>query len=112
MRTKAIAISLVLGFAGADAACAGPLEPVPESTTTTTEAPGVNTVDANTASTDEIAEALRRHGVINTGRWSFEVERFRPYPTDDPKLATLRKDLSQYNVEPDVIDAIIGSLHV
>src|SRR5213082_1527028 len=54
-------------------------------------------VNANTASQDEIQRALQAAGVPNSARWAGEVVEYRPYPTDDPSFAKLRRELAKYN---------------
>jgi hypothetical protein len=70
----------------------------------------VQKVNANTASQDQVQQALEAGGVPNAARWAREVVEYRPYPTDDPSLAKLRQELAKYNPSPDVVDQIIGSL--
>jgi hypothetical protein len=48
--------------------------------------------------------------VSNAARWAREVDEYRPYPTDDPSLAKLRRELSKYNPAPGVVDQIISAL--
>ena len=70
------------------------------------------TVDANTASVDEIAAALSDNGVPNPDRWAREVEEYRPYDTTDPTLSKLRDELAKYNPDDATLEAIIASLTV
>ena len=42
--------------------------------------------------------------------WAREVEEYRPYATDDPTFASLRKNLAKYNPAPDVLQKILASL--
>jgi len=67
-------------------------------------------VSANTASEDEIAQALTTAGVSNPARWAEEVVEYRPYPTDDPDLTKLRKNLAKYNPGQETTDKIVSAL--
>ena len=67
-------------------------------------------VSANTASEDEIAQALTAAGVSNPGRWAEEVVEYRPYPADDPDLAKLRQNLAKYNPGQATTDKIVSAL--
>jgi hypothetical protein len=76
-----------------------------------TTAPGVGKkVSANSASEAEIAKALTAAGVSNPGRRAAEVVEYRPYPTDDPDLTTLRKNLATNDLDPETIDRVIAVL--
>jgi hypothetical protein len=70
----------------------------------------VQKVNANTASQDQVQQALEAAGVPNSARWAREVVEYRPYPTDDPSFARLRQELAKYNPSPDVVDKIVASL--
>lgn len=70
----------------------------------------VGKVSANTASSAEIQAALTAAGVTNAARWTKEIEEYRPYPTDDPSLAKLRKELQKYNPSADQLDKILSAL--
>jgi hypothetical protein len=48
--------------------------------------------------------------VSNPERWTEEVIEYRPYPTDDPNLTTLRDNLAKYNPGPETVDAIVSAL--
>ncbi len=67
-------------------------------------------VSANTASEDEIAQALTTAGVSNPGRWAEEVVEYRPYPADDPDLGKLRQNLAKYNPGQETTDKIVSAL--
>ena len=77
---------------------------------TAPSAPAHRTVDANTASVSEIQAALEANGVPNAAKWAREVEEYRPYPTDDPSFASLKKNLAKYNPAPEVLQQILASL--
>ena len=67
-------------------------------------------VSANTASEEEIAEALDSAGVSNADRWAEEVVEYRPYPTDDANLTKLRDNLVKYNPGQETTDKIVSAL--
>ena len=67
-------------------------------------------VSANTASEDEIAQALTAAGVSNPGGWAEEVVEYRPYPADDPDLGKLRQNLAKYNPGQATTDKIVSAL--
>lgn len=70
----------------------------------------VRRVSANTASEEQIAEALQAAGVRNAKRWAEEVVEYRPYPFDDPNLSRLREKLAKYNPGQDTTDKIVSAL--
>jgi hypothetical protein len=70
----------------------------------------VSKVNANTASVAELQRAFETAGISNAARWAREVEEYRPYPTDDPSFAKLRRELAKYNPGPGVVDQIIAAL--
>jgi hypothetical protein len=70
----------------------------------------VSKVNANTASVTELQRAFETAGISNAARWAREVEEYRPYPTDDPSFAKLRRELAKYNPGPGVVDQIIATL--
>jgi hypothetical protein len=67
-------------------------------------------VSANSASEDEIKDALTAAGVNNADRWAEEVVEYRPYPTDDPNLTKLRQNLAKYNPGQETTDKIVSAL--
>lgn len=67
-------------------------------------------VSANTASATELEAALTAAGVTNAARWTKEIQEYRPYPADDPSMATLRKELQKYKPAADQLEKIIGAL--
>lgn len=78
---------------------------------TTAADDGAGTVDANTASIDELAAAFDAAGVPNADRWAREVDEYRPYSgTDD--WAHLKQELSKYNIDQDTLDKILSVLTV
>ena len=89
------------GTAAATASSGGP------TATATTPAKKVN---ANTATRAEIQAALTAAGVPSAAQWAREVEEYRPYPSDDPTWAKLRKELAKYNPAAGVVDQIIAVL--
>ena len=75
-----------------------------------TPAGAVAKVSANTATDDQIQKALEAAGVPNAARWTREVTEYRPYPTDDPSLAKLKKELQKYNPSADTLSKILAAL--
>ena len=67
-------------------------------------------VNANTASVAELQRAFEAAAISNAARWAREVEEYRPYPTDDPSFAKLRRELAKYNPGPGVVDQIVNTL--
>ena len=67
-------------------------------------------VNANTASVAEMQRAFEAAGISSAARWAREVEGYRPYPTDDPSFAKLRRELAKYNPGPGVVDQIVATL--
>jgi hypothetical protein len=58
----------------------------------------------------ELQKAFEAAGIPSAARWAREVEEYRPYPTDDPTFAKLRRELAKYNPAPGVVDQIIATL--
>jgi len=84
-------------------------------TASTPAAPSASTaasakVSANTASEDEISDALDGAGVNNPERWAEEVVEYRPYPATDPNLTKLRDNLAKYNSGQATVDKIVSAL--
>jgi len=67
-------------------------------------------VNANTASVADLQRAFEAAGISSAARWAREVEEYRPYPTDDPSFAKLRRELAKYNPGPGVVDQIVATL--
>jgi hypothetical protein len=67
-------------------------------------------VNGNTASVAEMQRAFEAAGISSAARWAREVEEYRPYPTDDPSFAKLRRELAKYNPGPGVVDQIVATL--
>ncbi len=116
----ALGLSLLLAACGDDdspTTAADQTTVVDSSSTTTaagssTTAAAGATVDANTATVQELTAAFEAAGISNAARWANEVEEYRPYDTSDPDLTHLRDELAKYNPAPETIDAIIAALHV
>lgn len=108
----AVCAGLTLAACGGDDA--GTEAPVSSSTTSVevnpSETQSTLTVDANTASEDEIIAALEAAGVANAAQWADEITEYRPYPADDPEFSKLRDELEKYNPADGVIDSIISVL--
>ena len=107
--------ALVLSACGGSAATSGSTAPAPP---TTVAAPAASPatgsvtqrVNANTASVAEMQRAFEAAGIPSAARWAREVEEYRPYPTDDPSFAKLRRELAKYNPGPGVVDQIVATL--
>ncbi|MSQ29858.1 MAG: hypothetical protein EXR68_05150 [Dehalococcoidia bacterium] len=67
-------------------------------------------VNVSTATRAETQTTLTAAGVPNAAQWTREVEEYRPYPSDDPTWAKLRKELAKYNPAAGVVDQIIATL--
>jgi hypothetical protein len=106
---------------------AAPASPVPGTTAVTAASPAASgaaasgaaaasapaadqKVNANTASVADMQRAFEAAGISNAARWAREVEEYRPYPTDDPSFAKLRRELAKYNPAPGVVDQIVSTL--
>jgi DNA uptake protein ComE-like DNA-binding protein len=68
-------------------------------------------VNANTASQADLQAAFEAAGISNAAKWAKEVAEYRPYAAD-PTWATLRQELSKYNIDPAVFAQIIAVLQV
>ena len=68
-------------------------------------------VNANTASVDELAAAFAAAGITNPDRWAREVAEYRPYEAN-PSWARLRQELGKYNIDPAVLEQILAILAV
>ena len=69
------------------------------------------TLNVNTATVEELRAAFAAAGIPNADRWAREVAEYRPYPAD-PTWAQLRQELGKYNIDPAVLEQIIGLLEV
>ena len=67
-------------------------------------------VSANRATRAELQRAFEAAGIPNPGRLAVEVEEYRPYPSNDPGMAKLRRELAKYNIAPAVVDQVIATL--
>ncbi len=135
MRTRLVATATATAIAGLAAACllagCGSDATDDSSPTTTTETAGATdttgttegtvgttdttstgsaTVDANTATIEELTAAFEAAGIDQAERWAREVDEYRPYDTSDPTFASLRQELSKYNPSEEVLEAIIATL--
>ncbi len=66
------------------------------------------TVDANTASVDDLAAAFEAAGVPDPEQWAREVEEHRPYADDG--WAHLRQELSRAGIDDDTLDRVTSTL--
>jgi type II secretory pathway component PulK len=69
------------------------------------------TINANTATQEELAAAFAAAGISNADRWAREVAEYRPYEAD-PTWARLRQELGKYNIDPTVLDQILALLTI
>ena len=67
-------------------------------------------MSANRATRAELQRAFEAAGIPNAARMAVEVEEYRPYPTNDPGMAKLRRELAKYNIATTVVDQIIATL--
>lgn len=81
------------------------------STASTASTASAGKVDANNASEEEIAAALKQAGVPAPERMAKEIEEYRPYTADDirPKLT---EELGKYGVDSATVDKIVSALSV
>jgi hypothetical protein len=113
--TLAVAVSACAGSSGSSTA-GSPSAAAPASAGSGASAgPSAGTtasgkVSANTASKQQIADALQAHGVSNPDRWADEVVEYRPYPPNDPSLGKLRQNLAKYHPSPQTMQGILDSL--
>ncbi|HEY3080791.1 MAG TPA: hypothetical protein VGM69_12925 [Chloroflexota bacterium] len=98
--------------ATAPAAAATVPAAAPATPAATPAAGTVTKVSANTATRAQMQAAFQAAGIPNAARMAMEVEEYRPYPTDDPGFAKLRKELAKYNIAADVVDKIVATLTV
>jgi len=71
----------------------------------------VQTVDPNTATTDELAAALRSAGVDNPERWAREVKEYGPYTAGNLQ-PTLTNELGKYDISQDQLGRVLSALKV
>jgi DNA uptake protein ComE-like DNA-binding protein len=74
-----------------------------------TQATSSGTVNANTATVDELAATFSAAGISNADRWAREVAEYRPYD-DAPAWTKLRHELAKYNIDPAVLEKIVAVL--
>ena len=106
MGVAAIGGALVLSACGSPASSSGTISAAPPAQSASAPAASPATgsvtqrVNANSASVAELQRAFEAAGIASAARWAREVEEYRPYPTDDPSFAKLRRELAKYNPGP------------
>jgi DNA uptake protein ComE-like DNA-binding protein len=116
------AILLVASLAAACSGSSGANATTSPSTAAATSAPSASsnsagasqatssgTVNANTATVDELAATFSAAGISNADRWAREVAEYRPYD-DAPAWTKLRHELAKYNIDPAVLEKIVAVL--
>jgi hypothetical protein len=114
--------SLSLVFMAALTGCSSPGADSPgtsalaaSSAASSAAAPGANTsvqtVDPNTATTDELTAALRSAGVDNPEKWAREVEEYGPYTAENLE-PTLTEKLGKYEISQDQLRRVLSALKV
>jgi DNA uptake protein ComE-like DNA-binding protein len=71
----------------------------------------VQTVDPNTATTEELTAALRSAGVDNPERWAEEVKEYGPYTAENLE-PTLTEELGKYGISQDQLSKVLSALKV
>jgi len=113
-----LVLSIAAGCSGGATATTSPTATttVAASSSATSTAPvasgaasAAGTVNANTASVDQLAAAFSAAGVSNADRWAREVAEYRPYD-DAPAWTKLRHELAKYNIDPAVLEKILTVL--
>ena len=116
--------SLSLVFAAALTGCSDPGADAPPATPTTaappaasapaspdTASPSVQTVDPNTATTEELTAALASAGVDNPERWAEEIQEYGPYTAENLE-PTLTEELGKYGISDDQLSKVLSALKV
>jgi hypothetical protein len=110
--------SLSLVLMAALTGCSGPGADSPgtsPSAASSAAAPDANTsvqtVDPNTATTDELTAALRSAGVDNPEKWAREVEEYGPYMAENLE-PTLTEKLGKYDISQDQLRRVLSALKV
>ena len=105
--------SLTLAASLLLAACGGAAAPGAAATAVPAPVGGASVAvkaSANKASRAELQRTFEAAGIPNAARMAIEVEEYRPYPTNDPNMAKLRRELSKYNIPTNVVDQIVSTL--
>ncbi len=117
LAAPSLAFAIALGACSSGSAATSDTTVTTAATTTTaaaaadaTTTTGTATVNANTSSKAELTAAFEAAGISNAARWANEVDEYRPYATNEPSFARLRKELAKYNPGAAVIDKIIATL--
>jgi hypothetical protein len=71
----------------------------------------VKIADPNTATTEELTDALRSAGVDNPERWADEVKEYGPYTAENLK-PTLTQELGKYGISQDQLKRVLSALKV
>jgi ABC-type transport system substrate-binding protein len=122
MPVRLASLSLVLAAAltgcsspGADAPADSPPAAAPPAASspasTDTASPSVQTVDPNTATTEELTAALASAGVDNPDRWAEEVQEYGPYTAENLE-PTLTEELGKYGISQDQLSKVLSALKV
>lgn len=98
------------GDADADASFPAAASPAGGALGTVPPGGAVMGVSANTATVEEIADALAAAGVDNAEKWANEVEEYRPYADADELKSKLNRELAKYDPGQETIDRIVGAL--
>jgi hypothetical protein len=100
---------------GADAPADSPPAAAPPAASspasTDTDTPSVQTVDPNTATTEELTAALASAGVDNPDRWAEEVQEYGPYTAENLE-PTLTEELGKYGISQDQLSKVLSALKV
>lgn len=104
-----IVVALTTGACGGSST-SGDTEGTDPTTASAPAAQPGEKASANTASEEDIAQALESAGVNNAERWAHEVVEYRPYPPDDPNLQKLRDNLDKYNPGEETVNKIVSAL--
>lgn len=122
MPVRLASLSLVLAAALAGCSTSGADAPAATQTTAAppaasapaspdTASPSVQTVDPNTATTEELTAALASAGVDNPERWAEEVQEYGPYTAENLE-PTLTEELGKYGISDDQLSKVLSALEV
>ncbi|MGF9664017.1 hypothetical protein AAIH25_19340 [Arthrobacter crystallopoietes] len=96
---------------GAGTSAASPPAAAPPAASTDTASLSVQTVDPNTATTEELTAALASAGVDNPDRWAEEVQEYGPYTAENLE-PTLTEELGKYGISQDQLSKVLSALKV
>lgn len=107
----AVTLASVLALAACGSGTQAGTQASAPATSATAASSGAGTVNANSATVDELTQALSAAGVANPEKIAAEVEEYRPYTADDLKTK-LTQELAKYGLDDAQLAKVLSALSV